>query len=104
MVVVCACSVCALVLPLPRAADFRGDRDYYMGDPDFVDVPTQGLLNRSYAEARRDSLMKVAVRRPHLPPSTAAATTTTHHPLPSIFLDLDLCPARPTLCPAVRCS
>ncbi|MDP3488651.1 MAG: gamma-glutamyltransferase family protein [Phenylobacterium sp.] len=28
------------------------DRDRYMGDPDFVDIPTEGLLDRSYLAAR----------------------------------------------------
>ena len=29
------------------------DRERYYGDPEFVDVPMQGLLSREYAEARR---------------------------------------------------
>lgn len=36
------------------------DRNAYLGDPDFVDVPIAGLINGSYARQRRDALMKPA--------------------------------------------
>ncbi len=32
------------------------DRDAYYGDPDFVDVPIEGLLSKSYAEERRAAI------------------------------------------------
>jgi gamma-glutamyltranspeptidase/glutathione hydrolase len=34
------------------------DREKFYGDPDFVDVPTAGLLSRNYAETRRDLIDK----------------------------------------------
>ena len=33
-----------------------GDREAYYGDPDFVDVPMDGLLSRAYAEERRRAI------------------------------------------------
>ena len=32
------------------------DRHHYYGDPDFVDVPLDGLLSKSYAEQRRNAI------------------------------------------------
>ena len=32
------------------------DRDSYYGDPDFVDVPLEGLLSKAYAAGRRDAI------------------------------------------------
>ena len=32
------------------------DREAYVGDPDFVDVPMDGLLSKSYAEERRGTI------------------------------------------------
>ena len=45
-----------------RRARRRADREYYMADMDWADVPVEGLLNKTYARNRRDALMKVAVR------------------------------------------
>jgi gamma-glutamyltranspeptidase/glutathione hydrolase len=36
------------------------DRDRYMGDPDFVEVPTEGLLDPAYLKARADLIGPVA--------------------------------------------
>lgn len=36
------------------------DRNKYMGDADFADVPVDGLANGTYARMRRDELMKVS--------------------------------------------
>jgi len=35
------------------------DRHHYYGDPDFVDVPLDGLLSKSYAEQRRNAIDSV---------------------------------------------
>ena len=42
----------------------RADRNYYLGDADFVDVPRGGLVNMTYSTQRRDEFMRVAVRTP----------------------------------------
>ena len=36
------------------------DRAYYMADSDFIDVPVEGLLNKSYLEERKKSLIQEA--------------------------------------------
>ena len=36
------------------------DRDRYMGDPDFVDVPTEGLLEKDYLDQRAKLIVPVA--------------------------------------------
>jgi gamma-glutamyltranspeptidase/glutathione hydrolase len=60
------------------------DREAYYGDPRFVDVPVDGLLDPAYAEARRRLIGEeasyelrpgtVGGRVPHLPPLPAAGT------------------------------
>ena len=40
------------------------DRDRYMGDPDFVDVPTEGLLDKTYLAARAALIGPTAVPPP----------------------------------------
>ena len=43
------------------------DREEYIGDPDFVDVPMDGLLSRSYADERRGAIdpSRAAPEMPH---------------------------------------
>lgn len=54
------------------------DREQYYGDPDFVDVPLAGLLNKDYATSRRaliDSHHASLTQRPGDPRSGAALLT-----------------------------
>lgn len=44
------------------------DRERYYGDPEFVDVPMQGLLSREYVEARR-RLIQPDKAHPGMPPA-----------------------------------
>ena len=43
------------------------DRHYFYGDPDFVDVPMEGLLSKGYADARRAAI-DMARAYPEMPP------------------------------------
>ena len=43
------------------------DRHYYYGDPDFVDVPMDGLMTKEYARARR-SMIDMDKAFPEMPP------------------------------------
>lgn len=44
------------------------DRERYYGDPEFVDVPMQGLLSKAYVEARR-RLIHMDKAHPGMPPA-----------------------------------
>jgi gamma-glutamyltranspeptidase/glutathione hydrolase len=44
------------------------DRHSYYGDPDFVDVPVEGLLSKEYARERRDAI-DMARAWPEMPPA-----------------------------------
>ena len=44
------------------------DRERYYGDPEFVDVPMQGLLSQEYVEARR-RLIQPDKAHPGMPPA-----------------------------------
>ena len=43
------------------------DRHYFYGDPDFVDVPMEGILSKGYANARRAAI-DMARAYPEMPP------------------------------------
>ncbi|MDO8839090.1 MAG: gamma-glutamyltransferase [Parvibaculum sp.] len=48
------------------------DRDFYIGDPDFVDVPAKGMLDRDYLKARAaeiDASRTMGKARPGVPPA-----------------------------------
>jgi gamma-glutamyltranspeptidase/glutathione hydrolase len=66
------------------------DRNAYLGDPEYVDAPVAGLLNKDFA-ARRRALIK---------PDRAAANVAQGDPYP--FQDDESYPLRPTPQPAVR--
>ena len=44
------------------------DREHYYGDPEFVDVPMQGLLSQQYVAARRQ-LIQPDQAQPGMPPA-----------------------------------
>lgn len=58
------------------------DRAEFMGDPDFVDVPTEKLIDKKYAEARRAMIdmtkASTSVEISHGDPSLNEPTETTH--------------------------
>ena len=57
------------------------DRAEYMGDADFVEVPTERLLDRYYADGQRQSIRRDrATPSAHLAPIETAAHTTNNEP------------------------
>lgn len=56
------------------------DREHYVGDPDFVDVPTEALLDPAYLEARARLIDPARAMREALPgaPVNAAARSNGH--------------------------
>jgi len=56
------------------------DRNQYLGDPDYVDVPLAGLLSDSYAAERRASIGPTAAMKPvpHGDPTDNEGPSTTH--------------------------
>src|SRR5205807_2275411 len=56
------------------------DRNHWLGDPDFVDMPLERLLSKSYAaELRGQILPDRATPTPPLATSTGEGTETTHY-------------------------
>ncbi len=56
------------------------DRNHWLGDPDFVDMPLERLLSKSYAaELRAQILPDRATPTPPLATSTGEGTETTHY-------------------------
>ena len=49
------------------------DRDHYLGDPEFVTVPVEGLLERSYVDARRALIGPRVAAQPFKPGQPAGA-------------------------------
>ena len=64
---------------LPLAVSFA-DRRRYLGDPDFVDVPLEGLLSDSFAAERRALISATAATKPVPPgdPTDNEGPSTTH--------------------------
>ncbi|MEA2064639.1 MAG: gamma-glutamyltransferase, partial [Gemmatimonadota bacterium] len=55
------------------------DRNRYLGDPDFVEVPLEGLLSASYLDSRRRLIPQdIAGRSEDTPPGRLEAMETTH--------------------------
>jgi gamma-glutamyltranspeptidase/glutathione hydrolase len=62
------------------------DRDAYVGDPDFVDVPTAGLLDERYLAQRAQLISPFSVASsytPGMPPRAAPRTAATGGEVPS---------------------
>ncbi len=57
----------ALHYYLEASALSFADRNAYLGDPDFVDVPLQGLLSQGFADERRTLIGEAAATKP-VPP------------------------------------
>jgi gamma-glutamyltranspeptidase / glutathione hydrolase len=57
----------ALHLYLEASRYAYADRNAYVGDPDFVDVPLAGLLSDSFAAERRDLITETAATSPVAP-------------------------------------
>jgi gamma-glutamyltranspeptidase / glutathione hydrolase len=57
----------ALHLYLEASRYAYADRNAYLGDPDFVDVPLAGLLSDSFAAERRDLITETAATSPVAP-------------------------------------
>jgi gamma-glutamyltranspeptidase/glutathione hydrolase len=72
----------ALYLMLEASKLAFADRNQYVADPDFVDVPLQGLLSDGYAEQRRALIEPTALPVPVAPgdpsPFDQASSSTTH--------------------------
>ena len=56
------------------------DRDTYVGDPNFVDVPVQGMIDRNYLHARAQLISPFAVQPSYAPGTPPGAQPRTHGP------------------------
>jgi gamma-glutamyltranspeptidase/glutathione hydrolase len=70
----------ALHLYLEASALAFADRNQYLGDPDYVDVPLAGLLSDSYAAERRELIDPTKAKEPFPPgdPTDNQGPSTTH--------------------------